>query len=166
MFFLRDLLDTGGVVLYPILFVTFCMWTLILERLWYLVREHPQNALRIEAAWNARSDRDSWSARKLRGRWVSEASLELRRSLPTLQALVAICPLLGLLGTVTGMVDVFEIMALTESGSARSLADGVMRATVPTLAGLAASLSGLYPSVSLPRRAELAVDRLRDRLGE
>jgi biopolymer transport protein ExbB len=60
-----------------------------------------------------------------------------------IRALVAVTPLLGLLGTVTGMVEVFDVMAVTGSSNARLMAAGISKATIPTMAGLVASLSGL-----------------------
>ena len=64
------------------------------------------------------------------------------------KTLVALCPLLGLLGTVTGMIEVFDVMAIAGSGNARAMAAGVSKATIPTMAGMVAAISGLYFSVS------------------
>jgi len=50
---------------------------------------------------------------------------------------------LGLLGTVTGMIEVFEVMAQSGSGNPRSMAAGVSKATIPTMAGMVAALSGV-----------------------
>ena len=58
---------------------------------------------------------------------------------------VALCPLLGLLGTVTGMIEVFNVMAVTGGGDAKSMAGGVERSTIPTMAGMVAALSGCLP---------------------
>ena len=61
-----------------------------------------------------------------------------------IQGLIALCPLLGLLGTVTGMIDVFDIMAITGTGNARAMASGIARATLPTMTGLFVSIVGLF----------------------
>ena len=76
--------------------------------------------------------------------------------------MVAIAPLLGLLGTVTGMVEVFDVMAFTGSSNARAMAAGVSKATIPTMAGMVASLSGLYFSSALERRAKRSMQRVSD----
>ncbi|MFP4002417.1 MAG: MotA/TolQ/ExbB proton channel family protein, partial [Alphaproteobacteria bacterium] len=78
--------------------------------------------------------------------------------------LVAVAPLFGLLGTVTGMVEVFDVMALTGSSNARAMASGITKATIPTMAGMVAALSGLYFSTQLERRARRAVERVEDDL--
>ena len=65
---------------------------------------------------------------------ISRVSLRLGAGIPIIQALVALCPLLGLMGTVTGMIEVFDVMAISGSGNARSMASGVSKATIPTMA--------------------------------
>ena len=78
--------------------------------------------------------------------------------------LVALAPFLGLLGTVTGMVEVFDVMAVTGSGNARAMAAGISKATLPTMAGLVVALTGLFFTTSLERRAARSVRQLRDEL--
>ena len=75
---------------------------------------------------------------------ISRASLALKKNVGLIKALIAICPLLGLMGTVTGMVTVFDVMTYSGSGNARAMAAGVSKATVPTMAGMVAALSGVY----------------------
>jgi biopolymer transport protein ExbB len=77
---------------------------------------------------------------------------------------VALCPLCGLLGTVTGMVEVFDVMAIAGSGNVRGMASGVWKATVPTMAGMVAAISGMLTSVVLERRVRDETDRIADRL--
>ena len=80
------------------------------------------------------------------------------------KSLVAVCPLLGLLGTVTGMIEVFDVMAIAGSGNVRAMAAGVSKATIPTMAGMVAALSGLYFSVSMERFAQRETERVADLL--
>ena len=75
-----------------------------------------------------------------------------------------ILPLLGLLGTVWGMVQVFEIMTVFGTGNARLMAGGVSQATIPTMSGLVAALSGLYLSAWLRQRAKRKMEELEDAL--
>ena len=62
---------------------------------------------------------------------------------------VALAPLFGLLGTVTGMIEVFQVMAFTGGGDARSMAGGVSKATLPTMAGMTTALSGVFATIYL-----------------
>lgn len=140
---IRTFLETGGQVLWAILLVSIGLWSLLLERYWFLKRIYPQRIGAWVQAWQARADRTSWRAELIRDALISEASSQLRRTLPFIRSLIAICPLLGLLGTVTGMIVVFDIIGITGTGNARAMASGVWRATVPTMAGLVAALAGL-----------------------
>jgi biopolymer transport protein ExbB len=90
--------------------------------------------------------------------------MDLEDGLPYIRVLVALCPLLGLLGTVTGMMEVFDVMAITGSGNAKAMAGGVSKATIPTMAGMVAALSGLILSARLEIFAADEGDRLADRL--
>jgi len=72
--------------------------------------------------------------------------------------------LLGLLGTVTGMIGVFEVLATTGGGDARSMAAGVSQATIPTMAGMVAALSGVFGNTYVSRIADREKQLLADHL--
>jgi len=148
-----DFIARGGDVLLLIFAITLVMWTLIVERQYYFRVLYPDVAKEVQSRWNARTDRYSWRAHQIREMWISETSKELNQSIPMIQTLVAMCPLLGLLGTVTGMIEVFDVMAIAGNSNARAMASGVSKATIPTMAGMVAALSGLYFSVRLQRFA-------------
>ena len=140
------------------------MWTFILERIWYFYRIYPSRKAVVVAGWVARSDTSSWHAKRIRDALVSEAALELKRNTRLIRALIAVCPLLGLLGTVTGMIAVFDVMAYSGGGSARAMAGGVSMATVPTMAGMVAALSGVWFGTWLEHKAHLETEKLQDLL--
>jgi biopolymer transport protein ExbB len=94
---------------------------------------------------------------------ISDAADRITGSLPIIQTCVALCPLFGLLGTVTGMIAVFDAMA-TQGGNARSMAAGVSMATIPTMSGMIASLSGLVGSTWLRRKVDFEVELFEDHL--
>lgn len=157
-------IERGGPVLIAIFAVTALMWTAILERLVYIIFFHRRHVRRAVSSWNGRDERHSWYAHQVRSMLLSETSQRLDYSLGLIKTLIAICPLLGLLGTVTGMIEVFDIMAATGSGNARAMASGVSKATIPTMAGMVAALSGLLISTQLNRYAVRARGRLSARL--
>ena len=160
----RDFLETGGWVLASIAVVTFVMWTLILERYWYFVTEHRVLVRRTIERWQDRRDRSSWEAHQIRRGMISVVGLAAGRNVLVIKTLVALCPLFGLLGTVTGMIEVFDVMAVSGSGNARAMASGVSRATIPTMAGMVASLSGFIFSVQLDRYAKYESEQVAERL--
>ena len=117
---IRDFIELGGDVLYAIMLVLFLMWTFILERLWYFYRVHPGEMKQTIEAWDARADTTSWYAKRVREQMISETNVALKKNIGLIKALIAICPLLGLMGTVTGMVSVFDVMTYSGSGNARA----------------------------------------------
>ena len=60
------------------------------------------------------------------------------------------------LGTVTGMIEVFDIMAITGTGNARAMASGIARATLPTMTGLFISIVGLFLLTAIKSSIEKA----------
>lgn len=161
---IRSFLDLGGNVLYAIMLVLFLMWTFILERLWYFYRVHPKEKQAIVNSWEAREDTHSWYAKSIREEMISQTSIALKNNIGLINALIAICPLLGLLGTVTGMISVFDVMTYSGSGNARAMAAGVSMATVPTMSGMVAALSGVYFGTWLDHKASTETDALADLL--
>jgi len=161
---IRDFIELGGPVLYLIGFVLLVMWALIFERIFYLNFRHKKNVKNAVGIWNARKDRGSWNAHQIRERLISVVSSGLDKRIDLIQTLVALCPLLGLLGTVTGMIEVFGAMAGTDSGSARSMAAGVAKATVPTMAGMVAAISGLGFGSYLLRKANAEREELAEHM--
>ena len=161
---IRDFVERGGDILLVIAVVTAIMWTLIVERFWYFYTAHRKQVRRVQALWNARSDHSSWCAHKIRSLLISETQQRLTRGLRLIRTIVVVCPMFGLLGTVTGMIEVFDVMAISGSGNARAMASGVSKATLPTMAGMVAALSGMLLSVHMDRYTEREAERIADRL--
>ena len=161
---IRAFIDAGGPVLWALLPLTVLLWTLILERFWYLGFLHGRVLSAYRAEWMGRAERESWEARRIREAMVSQARDLVDRSLPVIKSLIALCPLLGLLGTVTGMIEVFEVMSLRGTGDARGMAGGVSRATLPTMAGMVVALSGLFFANRLTRLADKRTHEFADSL--
>ena len=157
-------MDMGGNVLWLIAILLFFMWMLIFERVYYFKVGWRSDAAKAIATWESRSERRSWSAQQIREKLISEARMQINQYLPVIKTLVALCPLLGLLGTVTGMIEVFNIMAVTGGGDAKSMAGGVSRATIPTMAGMVSAISGVFANTYVTRVAEREGEFLEDNL--
>ncbi len=161
---IQDFLERGGPVLIYIMGLTFVMWAFILERLAYFFFAHNGERGRALKEWGAREDHHSRRALAIRDQLISEVKAKAQQNVELIKTLVAVAPLFGLLGTVTGMVSVFDVMAISGSSDARAMSDGVARATIPTMAGMVASLSGLLFSNQIERLAKQKVHELTDEL--
>lgn len=161
----QTFLDTGGIVLWAIVGLSLVLWTLVLERYWFYRRVYPGRVRGWVERWRLRADKASWRAQRIREGMVAEARRQLGYTLPLIKTLVALCPLFGLLGTVTGMIQVFDVLAVTGTGSPRAMASGVARATLPTMAGMVVAIAGLYFSTRLQHASRMRVQYLRDELG-
>ncbi|MCH2190513.1 MAG: MotA/TolQ/ExbB proton channel family protein [Gammaproteobacteria bacterium] len=162
--YIRDFMELGGPVLYLIAALLVVMWYMILERIMYINGPHKEAVKSAIDEWEARSERSSWAAHQVREQLVSNVGSKLRENLSMIQACVALAPLFGLLGTVTGMIEVFQVMAVTGTSNARAMAGGVSRATVPTMAGMVAALSGLFLSFWLQRKTEQERELINEHL--
>jgi biopolymer transport protein ExbB len=140
------------------------LWALIIERYWYFSMVLPKQSASIQAQWLARTDRVSWKARQIRTAMISRLNQSMTTGFPVMQVLVPMSPLLGLIGTVSGMLEVFDSMALRGNADARSMASGVSAAMICTMTGLAVSITGLYPVHYFRSRATRETELLADKL--
>lgn len=167
-----EFISQGGIVIYVLLGLSIITVTLIFERSWSLRRsvvmptkdvaaiEAYVRAGQVDAAIgvceqnNTAMHRILWSALKNRGvkRSVMKEILEeigrqevahLDRYIGALGVIAAISPLLGLLGTVIGMIEVFQVIALEGVGKADVLAGGISKALNTTAAGLTVAIPAL-----------------------
>ncbi|RLA22097.1 MAG: MotA/TolQ/ExbB proton channel family protein, partial [Gammaproteobacteria bacterium] len=110
---IRNFLYSGGDVLWLILGVAICLWCLIIERLIFFRQDYPALRASCIDRWKQRDDKISAYALYIRQELISEVFIQMNRGVSVIKVLIALCPLLGLLGTVTGMIDVFDVMAVT-----------------------------------------------------
>ena len=151
---IRDFMEAGGSVLWLIAILVFAMWAMIYESIWFFSYGYNQYISVQSQKWNNRSDKTSWHALQIREKIISQAKIEISKNLSIIQTCVMLAPLFGLLGTVTGMIEVFQVMAFNGGGDARAMAGGVSKATLPTMAGMVVALSGVFASIYLNSASE------------
>ena len=150
-----------------ILFASILLWILIAERYWFHWRELPRLRARLLLSW--RQDRAEVPRKLVLRRvdaLVGDLHAEARRNLLALNALTVILPLLGLLGTVSGMIKVFDVITVFGTGNTRGMASGISEALVTTMAGLFTALSGLYFVSDLENRSDDLARRFEAELVE
>ncbi len=175
-FSIEHYMRSGGIVMIPILAVSFFMWLLIINRMLFLRRLHINNISRDTAGELVKNNqlpedryqgansllvREFLAARsgnpQLDDYILDETVVRLISSLDnhlaTIRVLAGIAPLLGLLGTVTGMMGTFDVITIFGTGNAKAMAGGISVALITTQTGLMVSIPGLYMSGFLTRRA-------------
>ncbi|MCP5078005.1 MAG: MotA/TolQ/ExbB proton channel family protein [Psychromonas sp.] len=148
---LNHFLQQGGPILLWLAAVVFICCCLLIERLLFIFMVFPTIQQHWVKRWENRTEHHSWYAKAQRNATLSEAHLLLFQHLSLIKVLVAICPMLGLLGTVTGMVSVFDVMATLGSSKPQLMASGISMATLPTMAGMVAALFGLFMHARLQK---------------
>ncbi len=179
-----DYLTQGGWVMSPLILCSVIMWTLIAERLHFFSVLSRQD-IRIRDAIRLLREAESGMAMKgLRARIVEsfvrertgDPSLDknilyhcalrqrpqLRRYLAVIAVLAAVAPLLGLLGTVIGMVHTFNVISIFGTGNVKGLSSGISVALITTQSGLIVAIPGLFLSGYLYRRAARLEMRLEE----
>ena len=141
---LQSLFNAGGTVLWVIALATLLMWALILERYWFLLRQLPPMRDEYLRIWQERPQIDSDARERIKESLLNRFESSTSHSVESINMLTAVLPLLGLLGTVTGMIKIFEIMTVFGTGNVRGMAEGISEALITTMAGLVTALSGVY----------------------
>ena len=189
-----DLLKPGGVIMFPLLLCSVLALAIIIERFWTLraSRLAPKSVTNDLWGWIKRKELDSKKLRELKdaapigrilaaglmnakhGRDIMKESIqeeashvvhEMERFLTGLGTVAVIAPLLGLLGTVIGMIKVFAQLQLEGAGNAAALAGGISEALITTAAGLTVAIPALiFHRYFLRRVDEIVIDMEQDAL--
>ena len=157
-------MERGGDVLYALLLVIFLLWLFILERIVFFTLTYRPQLLQAVGEWEGRLERTSWHAHQIRDDLTSQVKASLETNMTTIKMLVGLCPLFGLLGTVTGMIEVFDVMAFLGNGSPKAMASGISKATIPTMAGMVGAITGVFALSLLQRYIQRQKAQLEDKM--
>ena len=161
-----DYMQRGGDVLWGILVLTVILWWFVLERGWYFFSGLAEDRDTRLQQWLDRPERSSWYANYERDRLISELECLMMKNMQVIPTFIALLPLMGLLGTVTGMIQVFDVMANLGSGNPRAMANGVSAATLPTMSGMLVAIIAIPFWTLLDRRYKKEVAKLRELMVE
>lgn len=180
---LADRLRSGGVVMIPLAFVAVCLALLVADRLLVLLREGRHSLRFCERVLALCSQGQFEQAEQLaeRTKGVLSRTLQaclahrqsppailddaiqetllhefpkLERFLPSIRMLSSVAPMLGLLGTVTGIITTFDVITVVGSGQPRLMAGGIAEALITTATGLAIAIPGLLAHSVLSGKAD------------
>jgi biopolymer transport protein ExbB len=160
LYAVSDFLDQGGAALYVIFAMAVVLWVLIIERYLYIRFFSGKEQRRLLEQWQRyRSHPDAGAIRE-------SLQVVFRQRLLTgydfIKVLITIAPLLGLYGTVCGMIEIFDVIAQSGTGDARAMANGISMATLSTMSGMAVAITGLI----LRHRIEALAQRRTDLFNE
>jgi len=168
-----ELISAGGWLMLPIVLSSVIAAAIVIERLWALRSSRVAPPALLGQVWQWVRDKQLDTARlksirgdsplgeimaaglsnSKHGREIMKESIqeaagkvihELERYLNTLGTIAAITPLLGLLGTVIGMIDVFSAIMIQGTGNTGVLAGGISKALITTAAGLTVAIPALF----------------------
>ena len=157
-------LMAGGWVIAAILGLSSIMWMLILDRYIFLKRAIGKLSDEALQQWRSQHCDIKQVNRRLRAGLTHAFHEKLSSSIPIIQVITAILPLLGLLGTVSGMIKTFEVMTVFGTGNVRGMAEGISQALITTMAGLLTALSGMYFASNLHGRIDDETEKFSERL--
>ncbi len=178
-----EMIKSGGWLMLPILICSVVAVAIVMERFWTLrpSKIAPKNLLADVWAWIRSNQLTSERMRVLRtstplgqilaaglsnskyGRDIMKESIEevashviheMERYLSTLGTIALVTPLLGLLGTVIGMIKVFTAIMVQGTGNASVLAGGISEALITTAAGLSVAIPALIFHRMFQRRID------------
>ena len=177
-------IENGGAIMLPIVLCCFVLWVMILERMMAfrslekddvdlgeaieMIRRgekgDDKNGLRrdlvrfmaIHATGSAKVDQSLLDQYRL------HKTPMLTKRMGMIVTLAAVAPLLGLLGTVSGMITTFDVIAIFGTGNARAMAGGISESLITTQSGLTVAIPGMFMGVWVNRRARQISDKLEE----
>jgi len=179
-----DYLQQGGWIMIPLVACSVAMWSLIIERINAFRRTEASDIDMRDAIEAVRGSGGGVGGDGLRSRLVRNFLLmrsgdpgldreilrqcgmkeqaSLASNLSYIAVLAAVAPLMGLLGTVLGMIETFDVISVFGTGNARAMAGGISVALVTTQTGLLIAIPGILFSGILKRKARQLIHRLQE----
>ncbi len=184
----------GGPIMWPLLICSILTVATVLERLFFIIRERSRRAPGLVEEMLRRADQgdvrgafkaglrsedyvvrvlvqamahqtESFSSAALRA--ASQELKRFNRGLPILDTMITLSPLLGLLGTITGMIHAFGLLGGTELDSSQSvITGGIAQALIATAFGLSIAITALIPFNYLNTRLEEARHDIQDAISQ
>lgn len=154
----NNFIDQGGPIVFVLFFISIYLFVLLAAKFKFLFFEIADIQKSFELKVNS-IEKDDFYLLNLSIQKADFKSVVLK-DFTTIQILITLCPVLGLLGTVTGMIEVFDVVSFFGTGNARALASGITKATLPTMTGMAISIVGLLTFTILNSKSQTLISKL------
>jgi biopolymer transport protein ExbB len=157
-------LFAAGGVLWVLLLLAVALWSLIAERYWYFLFVYPEVQEIALRRWKRYEKAELRAVRRARKQIVANVFAETHRSVDFIQSLVVVMFLLGVFGSVGGVMRVLDAQSLGGAAGQSRVAAGIVSAAVPILAAGALVLVALFFTRALRDRADRETRLLADKL--
>ena len=156
---LFQLFIKGGVIIYFLFAVAFMMLFVIIQKFLYIRFFKVFSFQKSEFLTN----QPIWIQENIKSNLINQITFQLNKNVDFLSFLVKVASLLGLLGTIIGMIDVFELISNGQQ-ELDFIAFGISKATIPTFVGMAISIVGLMFLFFLKKAINTKINIFRNTL--
>lgn len=141
---LDELFIRGGPVLYVLFFITILIFYILIDKYNFLLLNSKNWSNNQLSKFKEEFPPENTDYKIVDRVLLPLITRKFKSNIKILQGLISMCPMIGLLGTVYGMIEVFEVLSFLGTGNPRAMSSGVAMATIPTMAGMVITLFGLY----------------------
>jgi biopolymer transport protein ExbB len=177
-----ELFQAGGPLMWPLLICSVVAFAIVLERFWFWHKMKPEQDVANADLILAQLAKDrnsipqlehpgcicrvltagmccgSESAEKAMSIIAMRSVAKMRRGMNVLDTVITVAPMLGIIGTVTGIIASFESLAIAGVGDPKAVIGGIAEALITTATGLVISVGTLFPYNYFNTRIERAQD--------
>ena len=155
---LDELFIKGGPVLYLLFLVSFLIFYILVKKYTFIFIDKTEWKGKKLDIYIKDNPPELTNLKYVEKTFISEMKRTSNSNIKLLDGLIGMCPMIGLLGTVYGMIEVFEVLSFLGTGNPRAMSSGVAKATIPTMASMVISLFGLYFRQDLTYRISKYID--------
>jgi biopolymer transport protein ExbB len=141
---LDELFIRGGPVLFVLFFISFLIFFIFVNKYTFIYFDKSEWFTKKLDDFIKNNPPEIFSLKQVQKTYISELNRVSNTNIKLLDGLIGMCPMIGLLGTVYGMIEVFEVLSFLGTGNPRAMSSGVAKATIPTMASMVITIFSLY----------------------
>ena len=141
---LDELFIRGGPVLFALFFISFLIFFIFVNKYIFIYFDKSEWFTEKLDNFIKNNPPEFFSLKQVQKTYISELNRVSNTNIKLLDGLIGMCPMIGLLGTVYGMIEVFEVLSFLGTGNPRAMSSGVAKATIPTMASMVITIFSLY----------------------